>query len=437
VIKRNGYERFDAALSTVITHLQSWRDSAARSWLVAIDEAGQIRHSQDSSQTFNDSGQNIGNGGSAIRHPVGRAVANGSLYITSRRGHNTLKWTGSAWSSLTTVPKAQFAEWRFEQLFLANIAGAPSQLRISIELNPEDFTTEPATIDIESDDGTEIRGLAPSGDDLLIFKDHAIHIFSGKTRSDFQKYRLDSLRGTYSPRTIKQVRGLLIFFDRDTGVWAWDGSQFTLISEKINQYLLDNITYDYAWVAAGYVRRDQYVLSVPWQGGTVNQRSFVYSTLTNSWTEWDFGGYDAEAHLNHTYIAGPRNAVGVYRTDTGHLDNGTPIECRFRTSWMLPGGPGSLARLRRLETSMKASGADLSVTLYHDYDMGQALVTRNFSADDPNRVAEFDLIKNLDGWGGRADAHQLEFVNNDDKELQINAMNAIFTVNRDTLGEHV
>jgi hypothetical protein len=436
VTKRRGYVRFDTNLTTRITWLHSWRDNQARSWLVGIDENGQIYYTQDTGTTFTNSTKNIGPGGSAVREPVATTVANGKLYVSSRRGHDTQRWDGTTWATVAAVPKAQFSKWRFEQFFVANIAGSPSQLRVSLELNPEDFTTEPAVFDFDSDDGTEIRALAPSGDDLLVFKDHSIHIFSGKVRSDFQKYRLDSLRGTYSPRSVEQVRGLIIFYDRDTGVWAWDGAEFTLISEKINEYLLDSITYEASYLAAAYVRRDSYYLSVPWLGGSTNQRTFVFSTLNNSWTEWDYGAADAESHVNHDFLGGPRGDVGVYESGIGFLDKSSPILVRFKTPWMNPGGPGSLARLRRLEANMAKTDATVSVSLYHEYDSAPVL-TRAFVAANPNKSNESDMIKNLDGWGGRADAHQLEFSSIDDKALQLNSANALFTVIKDTLGEHV
>lgn len=436
VSKRQGYSRFDTNLANEVTHLWSWRDGQSREWLMAVDEAGQIRYVQDTNQAFTDSGKNLGVGGSAARHPIGWAVAQGFIYISSRRGHDSLKWNGTTWTTVAAVPKAQFLKWRFDQLFAANIVNEPSQLRISLELQPENFTDTPAIFDFDKADGTEIRQLAASGDDLLVFKDHSIYIFSGRVRSDFQQYRLDNLRGTFSPRTVKQVRGLLIFFDRDTGVWAWDGSEFTLISEKINQYLLNNITYDACYMAVGHVWRDSYILSVPWQSSQVNQRSFVFSTLTQAWTEWDYGAWDAENHVNHSFIASPRAENGIYEANAGFTDAGLPITMDFRTPWLNPGGPGALSRLRRLETNLVATGASVTVELAQEYDPAPVL-SRTLVAVNNNKVSEASVIKNLDGWARRADAHQLRFMTSDPVDFQLNAAHAIFSVNADMLGEHV
>jgi hypothetical protein len=438
VVKRKGYERFDTNLTTNIRDMHSWTTTSGVNVLVAVDSTGQVWWAEGSDTAFTNSGKNVGTGGSHIKHPLGFAVANGSLYITSRRGPDNMKWAGpgQSWVDVPGMPKAQFAQWRFDQLFLANIAGKPSQMQVSLEFAPQNFTDEPAIFEFESEDGTEIRGLQPSGDDLLVFKDHAIHIFSGRVRSDFNKYRLDSLRGTVSPRTIAQVRGIIIFLDRDTGVWAWDGQQFTLISEKINRYLLDNMTYTHAFIANGNVRRDQYHLSVPWQGSTTNQHMFIYSTLTNTWTEYDFGVWDSGPHESRDYIAGPRGAVGVYKAREGQFDDGAPIAMRWRTPWLTPAGPGGHARLRRLETNMVASGAEVSVTLFHEYD-NNPILSRSFIADNPNKATDIGMIKNLDGWGGLADAHQLEYFSDDDKDVQVNSAHALFTVRIDALGEHV
>ena len=333
------------------------------------------------------------------------------------------------------MPKCQFLIWRFEQLFAANISQAASQLQVSLEGNPEDFATNAAVYSFDKDDGDEIRGMAPSGDDLLIFKDHSIHIFSGKVRSDFNRYRLDSLRGTFSPGTIKQVRGLLIFLDRDTGVWSWDGSQFTLISEKINQYLLDNLTYNFAFTAAAHVRRDRYFLSVPWQGSTTNQRTFVYSTLTNSWTEWDYGVWDAINHVNRELIGGPRGQAGVWEAE-GSSDGGNPILVKFKTPWMKPAGLGGTSRLRRVESLLKRTNCALDISVRQEYD-DNILLSRSFVTDNTVKPSESDVLICLDGWPGRADAHQLEFSSNDELPLQINMIEALFSVNRDRYGETV
>jgi len=434
VFKRQGYERYDDNLAQQVTHMVSWRDASARVWLVAIDESGDVFYVQDTGDTFTDSAKDVGAGGSSTRHPIGWAVANGFLYLSSRRGHTTMKWNGTTWSDVAAVPKAQFLTWRFEQLFAANIVGAPSQLQVSLELAPEDFTTEPAIFEFDPDDGEEIRGIAPSGDDLLVFKDHTIHLFTGKVRSDFARYRLDSLRGTFSPRTIKQVRGLLVFLDRDTGVWAWDGATFTLISEKINQYLLNGMTYDHAYIANAHVRRDLYILSVPWEGSSVNQRTFVYSTLSNSWTEWDYGAWDSINHANRELIASPRGNVGVWEYGT-YLDDAAPISFHFKTPWLQPAGLGGQSRLRRVETNFKASGSEVDVLLRQEYS-DDTIMTRTFETHDINSANEVAVVIALDGWPNRADTFQLEYVNDSEEEFQLNLIELLFTVNRDRLGEH-
>jgi hypothetical protein len=436
VYKRPGYSQFDTNLAGQIEHLNSWRAADGSEYLMAIESDGDVHFTQDTTQAFTSTGTNLGVGGSATRHPIGFTTANGFLYFGSRRGHDTKKFDGVTVTNVAAIPSAQHLLWRYEQLFVSNIAGSPSQMQISLELDPEDFATEPAIFQFDVDDGDEIRAMVPSGEDLLIFKDHSIHTFTGKVRSDFAKYRLDSLRGTVSPLTVKQVRGLIIFFDRDTGVWAWDGAQFALISEKINEYILNNVTYDHAYVASAYVRRDAYILSLPWQTAQSNQRTFVYSTLTNSWTEWDYGVWDATQHASRQFAGSPRGQVGVYETWIGSDDDGSSIPFTFKTPWMHPGGTGAKARLRRIEMNMTATAATVDVDLFQDY-FTAIVQNRQFTADNPNGATETDLIKNLDGWGGRAAALQLQITTDDMSPIQLNNLSAIFSVNRDRMGEHV
>ena len=439
ILKRGGFKRHDTNLTKRVVAMMNWRDTVSAEYLVCVLEDGAVWYTEDGGTTFTNSGENIGASfDNAVNYPVGFAAANGFLYISSRRGANVQRWAGGVggWTNIPAMPKAQHLRWRFEQLYAANTTAEPSQLRISVPLAPEDFTTTPATFDFESDDGTEITGLASSGDDLMVFKDHAIHIFTGKVRSEFAKYRLDSLRGTVSPRSVKQVRGLICFFDRDTGVWAWDGQQFTQISEKINNYILNGQNYARAYMAASHVRRDLYYLTVCWGSSTIPNRTFVYSTLSNTWTEWDIGWFDANRHANKDMIGAIKNLPGIYEGPVGWLDNGVPYPVQFKTAWFLPGGPGSLARLRRVETSLRSTGAHVTMTLRQEYDE-EPITIRSITANNPNKTNETDLIKNLDGFPRRADAHQLEFASLDDKNLQVNATNMVFTVNEDVLGEHV
>ena len=435
--KRGGFVRHDSNLAgSKIISMFPWKDETGVEYLIAIGQGGTIWRTNNAARAFADTGQDLGAvWNTAAAYPVGYAAAKGNLYISTRRsGIPTKKFTGTAWSNVSAVPQGQHLRWRFEQLFVANLPGATSQMKISVPLQPENFVDTPAVIDFESEDGTEIRGLISSGDDLMVFKDHAIHILTGKVRADFAKYRLDSLRGTVSPKTVKQIRGLVIFFDRDTGVWSWDGQAFTLISEKLNNYILDNHNYNRAWVAAGHVRRDQYYLTVPWGESQMPNRTFVYSTLTNTWTEWDIGWTDAQRHMNREFIAAPKNLGGIYEGPRGWKDNGQPYQVRIRTPWFQPAGPGAISRLRRVESSMSASNATVNVSLRHEYTP-KPILTRTFVANNPDRTGEVDLIKNLDGWGKRADAHQIEYTTKDDKGFRLNGVQMVFTVNEDMLGE--
>jgi len=433
---RTGYSRFDDGTATAeVSHLFRWRTFGGQDYLFVVDVDGSIR--AGSTVTFPDSLQSVPPGTNLQDFGVGMAGANKDAYLSSKTATAVVSFDGSNWAQIATIPVAKSLHHRHDRLFAVNTTDNPSRIFFSDFLDPEVFQAE-SWIDLDPDDGFEINASAVFGDDLLLFKDRAIWKLSGRTPASFATYRVDSHRGTIAPRSLSQLRGRLVFMDRDTGVWAFDGANFELLSEPINDYLLENQDYDLGYLASAYVAVDRMYLSVPWKGG--GHHTFAYFADTGGWVEYDTGFEHAVFHTARRFHALP-GAVGVYENDPDsqlHPPSVTPLVAKFRTPWVRVGGPGLKARIRRIEMTVKATATtDFTVRMFRDFDGTVTYVERTFTGGPVPYIAavtDEERVIASDGWGNRLHAIQFEIETND-APFQLNDMTVFYTGGVDVRGE--
>lgn len=269
-------------------------------------------------------------------------------------------------------PVARFALSKHARMWVANITigsdDYPSRVLYSDVLKPEKWYSL-NYLDFNPADGQEITAFVEYGESILVFKNNNISILTGKTEESFAITMLDEAVGTVSPKSVAVVGAQAMFFDRDHGVWAFDGAQFTDASENIRDYLLDGINYDYAWSAAGFIRRNVYYLSVPWGSAKTPNRTFVYDMDGGLWYEWDFG-FNQAAPLDGDWFAAVDGLAGFAKLFTGTTDDGTAIDSYMTTGWNAPAGGGSQHRIRRLDASFADEGTAQSVKVeaFKDYE---------------------------------------------------------------------
>lgn len=458
VSKRAGYQRYDTAgAANVNEQLTVWTRLAGGTYLVVFRESnGGIYYSTGTS--FTDSGLTFSAASTDRDYIISAAALNDVLYCSSLRTNGPRSFDGTTWTAMTGTdfdgtasrfPRARHLATHSDRIFAANVrtqtssTSYRSRLYWSDLLDAETWSAN-SYIDFDPDDGEEITGMLPFGEDLVVFKNHSVQILAGRSEASFTRYKLDSQIGTYSPKTIQSVGGFLIFFDRDSGVHAFDGSAFAEIGEKVDSYILDGMNYTEAHIAASFVRRNRYYLSVPWGSDTYNSRTFVYDLRTQAWTEYDYGFTDA-ARLSDGYVSvNNRNAVGVFDLFTGVNDASNVVNAHFKTPWLAPEGPDTKARIRRLDTTWSAIGdTDVHVEMYRDFspdayiaqvvntNPGGALFgTAKFGQDKFGTAAE-QVLSRTTGWGQRFRTCQFKvYVDGAAEDFQLNTM----TMHVSTLG---
>ncbi len=259
---RRGYAAHSSNVSQVVHWLYPWRAAGGADHLIIVDVLGNIlEDTLDGS--FTDSAKDAGIHTGLPNHGVGFANAGDSLYISAKTmTSDPVSYNGSTWGTVAAIPKGKILIHRHERLFVFNDAANPSRIYFSGLATPEVFAALDF-IDVSPSDGYEINAAIEFGDDLIVFKDHEVWKLSGRTPNSFALYRIDNERGCVSQKSVVQLGGQLIFYDRDTGVWKFDGANFTLISQPINQHILDDQTYANAYRAAAYVSKDnRYYLSM-------------------------------------------------------------------------------------------------------------------------------------------------------------------------------
>lgn len=433
---RTGYTRFDVNLVDSIPWIFPWRSFAGVDHLIAVDLAGDIWE-DTLDGTFTDSTHNVNPTFTLEDFGVGFASADKFAYVSSKTIGSVVSFDGTSWAQVAGIPSGKQLHFRHDRLFSINTLASPSRVFFSGFLTPEIFAVEDF-IDFDPDDGFQINASVVFGDDLILFKDNAIWKLSGRQPASFATYRLDNHRGTVAPRCVAQLRGRLIFFDRDTGVWAFDGANFELLSQPINDFILDNQDYDAGWQASAYVGEDRYYLSVPQEGG--GDKTFVYFADTGGWSEYNTGFSGAASYLNERYL-GLNGADGIHFADDASNivpPDVAPLVGRMRTGWLRVGGPGNKARIRRVEMTVKAQDdVDATINMYRDFDGVTVYKTRDFvGGGTPYAGASSDeeRVIALDGWNNRVHAVQFE-ITTVETPFQLNDLTVFYTGGVDVRGE--
>ena len=437
---RTGYVREDnGTLQGNGRFLYPWRGPGGTDHLIVVDGSGDIWHGPRGVNTFYDAGKNAEAGPGLDGYTIGFAGAKGFLYVSGKHSGAVKRFDGSigGWVSISTIPDAKMLHYRHNRLFAINDLARPSGIYYSALGDAEDFPVD-NYIEVIPEDGYELNASAIFGDDLILFKDRAFWKLSGRTPSSFSLYRIDNHRGTVAGRGVAQMRGQLAFYDRDSGIWTFDGANLELLSQPINDYMLEGQDYDEAYKVSMYTDQDRLYCSVPWAAGGL--RTFVYFANTGGWTEYGTGFEGATEYLD-VRMLGLSGAEGVYRADktaTTVPPSTDDIVATVRTGWQLLGGPGAKARVRRLEMNVKANtGTTGIVRMYRDYDDTTPYITHTFDPGDivwPLSVSSEERRIAIDGWGNRVHAVMFEFEFSE-PPFQINEFTVFYTGGIDVRGE--
>lgn len=253
-------------------------------------------------------------------------------------------------------------------------------------------------IDVEvGKDADEVTAIQPFRDHLLVFKNRSVHAIYGDSPDNFTVVNLSAEFGAVSQEAVAATPFGVFMFDRQSGVWLWDGSQFRWVFGPLASLLRDEtVPSDKRGdVTCGWVENRLWV-GVPWIGETSQRaRTFVYDPAIGqrgAWTMYSLGlGPFAGLRQQSTallYVAGCSGTKMLQQLEqSGDSDEltvdgsndfvATPIQGSFRTPW-IEVGAGSDKQWKRPDVVVTADG-DISLVVDAHFDYV-------FEADQPRKT---------------------------------------------------
>jgi len=257
--------------------------------------------------------------------------------------------TDSGNAAAATVPTgltdAKFVAFWNNYTFYANVtvSGALHGSRFYWS-NLKDITTWTATdyIDVALQDGSNITGIQPLGDYLIIFKEYSIYIviFTGDSDVPFLVKKTQSSIGAISGYSIQEINNGLVFLSID-GIYFFDGRTSKKLSDRINATLsaLGTNRFQYA-ISTYQSSKNRYYLTLTTSGNATHNRIITWDSFNNAFSV--YSGHASNALTIVNTSGAERIYFGdysgyAYRMDYGTADNPagvkTAISSYFKTKF--------------------------------------------------------------------------------------------------------
>lgn len=261
------------------------------------------------------------------------------LYIWDGDGGGA-EWDGSTLSRPGTMPKAKFSIFYQDRNFAAGVTGQPNRLYISASDDASMFTRSTSElnnstevpgatvfsdssapladfIDIQKNDGDEIKGLQKFQDVLLIFKERSIFQLTLDDSGNPTVQLITASTGAVGHKSIESVENDVYFLSREgIRVIGNEPNYFTsirtnLLSIRI-QNTIDSINAEYYDRCIAHYFDNKYLLSVPTSSSTTPDTTIVYDRRFQAWSIWK--NYAGTGFIKYVDSA---NAEFLYHTDSG------------------------------------------------------------------------------------------------------------------------
>ncbi|MGL4774530.1 MAG: hypothetical protein ACRC2K_13295 [Clostridium sp.] len=199
----------------------------------------------------------------------------------------------------TYAPKGDYMELHYDRLWIAGDTVNPDRVYFSTAgvngADLEDWTapTDEAEanmhggfIDVRSYDGGKIIGLKVIFNSVVVFKNKTAYKIFGNNPANYQLVQLFSSNGAIADKSIcVGVNGA--FFLNSDGIYFYDGTNTTLISQKINS-LFKSMNSQYANNAVATFVDGKYYLAIP-VNSTENNTLIEYDTVNKSFMVHEIG----------------------------------------------------------------------------------------------------------------------------------------------------
>lgn len=361
-------------------------------------------------------------------YPVAAAIYDNVFYVTSLRA-NGLSFDGTDWTEITDYemdndgtgsefPRASSLVVKHERLFAANIDNNGTRERSRIrwsEVGNAVAWGSTSWIDVDPDDGSEIRKIIGFADGIVLIKDRSTFFLSGVDANSFTLFPVDSTIGTQSPGTVVATESAVFFLDDTKGVYSFDGTAMTRISDKINDQLLSDASFANNKFHRAFYFREKYYLSL--HDGTDKNITYVYDTRNEAWAKWTNGFYDAAETGGAMYVTGATDDTGTVTAGictylSGETDNTETFEAKARTGWVAPEDSAysqQRFRIRSVDVVAVEGSGTLTVNLYEDFKTSTS-VSGSASLDNDNYDHVYRRVNFTPALKSGRQTFQLEFV---------------------------
>jgi hypothetical protein len=345
------------------------------------------------------------------------AVAEDNLIITipSTTGHKPFKWPGSGFVTYLTsdsdCPTASLVEYHKNHLFLSGNPTYPSRVYFSALDNISDFTATDF-FDVQTSDGSRVRGIISAYDSLYIFKDKSIWRLSGSERDTFVLQEMVYDIGTLSQQSICIVNNIIYFTTPEGKKAVYDGAYTVkFASDKIDNTINTKISSSRSAYALGINFEDNFYGSVSGSGSGTNNLVLLFDTTYNAWTK--FNGINANAWCvaedsteGEILVFGDYSGyVDSYPSSNYYDGNATtgPISAFYQTKWFrysdLALGDKYWRLLKTYALSETIGDAVLYAECRSDYETSGRVVEIDLSESG----AKWDTaLWDVDLWSGQS-----------------------------------
>ena len=255
------------------------------------------------------------------------------------------KWTGSGnASALSGSANASFVEFHKNHLWTSGNDTNPSQIAFSelcaVTASCIETYTATDVINVETNDGTIVRGMRSALDCLYVWKDSSIWRVCGTNRDDWTLEQMVAGVGTLSDKSIAVINNNFLFVTQNCDIAVYNGGlNVEIISTKIEGTLsglnLDRCDESVATAFDDGTGDLDYYVAFTNLGSSQNNLILVFDTFHTAWTKFS----NMSPNALWTYEIGTQQtAIGfgdytgtAWRYPNTNADDGTAINAYYQS----------------------------------------------------------------------------------------------------------
>jgi hypothetical protein len=264
-------------------------------------------------------------------------------------------------------------------------------------------------IELNPDDGHEIRALHRWEDRLVVAKTNAVYYLTGNVFADFSTHILTDRCGCIAPDSMRSVENKLFWYDGANVYMATGQTVESITDIKIRKALDSVITSQREFVVGAiYPRLAQYRLSIPANGSISPNTELIYDYRSGAWTIFNYSGNSPECYgdffatdYEPLIYAGMGSDGFIYNLNGGTADDGAGIYGKIQSRWyeashketfggVYDARRGTHISLRRLMLHTSQSLFKATLSLFLDSSTA-AFQSRNVTLNDPKDWKAFVL----------------------------------------------